>query len=54
MFLKHFEFYIIFLTLVNHMHEIMCQYERHTFSFKAEFLFEMAQDVTEIYVEELK
>jgi hypothetical protein len=42
------------LSLVDHMHKVVCENKRDTFSTKTELLFEMAQDMAEINMKQLK
>jgi hypothetical protein len=42
------------LSLVDHMHKIMCEDKWDTFPTKTKLLFEMAQDMSKINMKQLK
>lgn len=41
------------LALVDHVDEVVSQHKRHSLALEAELLLEVAEDVAEVYVEEL-
>jgi hypothetical protein len=42
------------LSLVDHMHKVMCENKWDTFPTKTKLLFEMAQDMAKINMKQLK
>jgi hypothetical protein len=42
------------LSLVDHVHEVMCEDERDALPTKTELLFEMAQDMAKVNMKQLK
>lgn len=42
------------LSLVDHVHKIMCEDERDALPTKTELLFEMAQDMAKVNMKQLK